>query len=244
VSTETANTPQNNSSRFVLLGVLLVGMIAMALVLAGSLSRSTSAAVPTEQWEGVTALEPGEPVVNFTLTNQDGQPVTLDDIKGKVTLLYFGFTHCPDVCPATMDNFKRIHQELGNQAEQVQFVFVSVDTERDTPEVIKTFLQERGVSDFVTGLTGAEADVRGMGVPFGLWFEINHAAETNEAHDHMALTDEPTPSDANADLTGGDHGGVNHTTLTYLIDRKGEIRVLYSSTTPADVILQNLRLYL
>lgn len=76
----------------------------------------------------------------LSLTDQYGQPRTLADFKGKVTLVFFGFTQCPDVCPATMAELAQIKAKLGADGNRVQGVFVTLDPERDTPELLKAYM--------------------------------------------------------------------------------------------------------
>ena len=77
---------------------------------------------------------------DFTLTNQAGQPVRQADFHGRVMLVFFGFTHCPDICPVTVATLSKAMEQLGAQADQVAPVFITVDPERDTPQVMKDFL--------------------------------------------------------------------------------------------------------
>lgn len=208
-----------------MLRTLMLVLIALLLAAAAFLfmARFGGALVrpaPTPQIEGVTSVDPPIIMPNFTLTDQAGQPLSLSDLKGKLTLLFFGFTYCPDVCPTTLDTFKRIRRELGDQAQDVQFAFISVDGTRDTPERLSEYLQERGVSDFVTGLTGPEDEVRQIGQPFGLFFEVNPG--TAELENYL----------------------VDHSTPVYLLDRDGNLRTLYSFGTTPEIIAQNIRLYL
>ena len=76
----------------------------------------------------------------LSLTDQFGQPRTLADFKGKVTLVFFGFTQCPDVCPGTMAELAQIRAKLGADGKRVQGVFVTLDPERDTPELLKAYM--------------------------------------------------------------------------------------------------------
>ena len=151
---------------------------------------------------------------------QFGEQVALEDLEGKLALMFFGYTHCPDFCPATLDEFKRIREDLGDRAGDVQFVFVSVDGERDTPEVMRDYLAVRGVDDFVLGLTGPEDDVRALGQPLGVFFERN--TSSGSAAGYL----------------------VDHSTHSFLLDRNGDVRVVYSFTTPPDVIADTIRPYL
>jgi len=93
------------------------------------------------------------PDLAFTMTDvQTGQDVTARDFSGKVTLLYFGYTNCPDVCPFTLYNLERIFKAMGNAGAQVQVLFVTVDPDRDTPAILKQYCGLYGTN--VIGLRG------------------------------------------------------------------------------------------
>ena len=79
---------------------------------------------------------------DFTLTDGDGKPFSLSDLKGKVVILSFGYTHCPDVCPTELLTYSDTLKQLGDQAKDVKVVFVSIDPERDTPEVISKYVKQ------------------------------------------------------------------------------------------------------
>ena len=208
----TAGTTRN-PSRIALLALLAVAALGFA-------ACATATPEPTPMIEGITAVEPPLVPDNFTLVDQSGADVSLSDLNGKLTLLFFGYTHCPDFCPNTLDEFKRIRILLEDDAADVQFVFISVDGARDTTERMADYLKVRGVEDFVIGLTGDEADVQAAGQPFGLFFERNG-----------------TTTSATAYL-------VDHTTQSYLLDRNGQVRVVYSYTVEPDAIANNIRQYL
>jgi protein SCO1/2 len=77
---------------------------------------------------------------NLSLPDQNGQPRSLTDFKGKVVVVFFGYTQCPDVCPATMAELAQIKKAMGKDGDRIQGVFVSVDPERDTPEILKSYM--------------------------------------------------------------------------------------------------------
>jgi protein SCO1/2 len=115
----------------------------------------------------------------FTLTNQDGRQVTERDFAGRYRLIYFGFTHCPDVCPTDLavigQALRRLEKDHPEQAARVAPIFVSVDPERDTPAVLKEY-----VSAFhprLVGLTGTPAQVAAMIKSYGA-YGVKEAAET------------------------------------------------------------------
>ena len=77
---------------------------------------------------------------DFSLTDHNGQVRTLADFRGQVVAIFFGYTHCPDVCPTTLADFAAALQQLGDRAERVQVLFVTVDPQRDTPEMLREFV--------------------------------------------------------------------------------------------------------
>jgi protein SCO1/2 len=130
--------------------------------------------------------------------------------------MLFGYTHCPDVCPLTMLNYKKIKESLGEQADQITFVFISVDGERDTPEVMKDYLG-RFDPAFI-GLTGDEETLLRMGGDYDLRF---------------AKSVDPSGSTENY--------LVEHNSTTYLIDKDGKLVALYLYGTEADVIAEDIQ---
>jgi len=94
---------------------------------------------PTELIDaGIILLPQSRTVADVTMTNQDGQPVQLDDLKGKWSLLFFGYTYCPDICPTTLAQLRQVKSELPKEAvDRLQVVLVSVDPNRDTPNQLK-----------------------------------------------------------------------------------------------------------
>lgn len=104
----------------------------------------------------------GQPSVGgpFQLVDQDGRAVDQTLLDGKWSLVFFGFTWCPDYCPTTLQMLEATKQALGDRADRVQIVFISVDPERDTPQALKDYLSADGFPDGVIGLTGTPAQVR------------------------------------------------------------------------------------
>ncbi len=109
-------------------------------------------------------IDPPRQLQNFTLTDQAGRLMHLSDLRGRVALVFFGYTNCPDLCPAAMSNFTVIKKDLGDAAPKVTFVFISVDGKRDTPEVLTRFLA-RFDPTFI-GLTGNENYVSQIALDF------------------------------------------------------------------------------
>lgn len=103
----------------------------------------------------------GQPLVGgpFTLTNQDGQVVTEKILNGKWSLVFFGFTYCPDYCPTTLGVLNAVQERLGDKAKDLQIVFISIDPERDTPQMLKDYLSSDGFPKGLIGLTGTPEQV-------------------------------------------------------------------------------------
>lgn len=146
---------------------------------------------------------------NFTLTGANGQPVSLSDFRDKVVVLYFGYTFCPDVCPTTLSDMKQVMQMLGNKADDVQFIMISVDPERDSPEKLAEY-----VANFdprFIGLTGTPEDVLAAATPYGVIFE---------KHEGSAATGYL----------------VDHTATLNVIDKNGRLRLLFPfDADPKDI---------
>ena len=109
-----------------------------------------------EQTAQVADTGTGQPTVGgpFTLTNQDGQVVDQTILNGKWTLVFFGFTYCPDYCPTTLGVLNAVQERMGDKAKDLQIVFISIDPERDTPKLLKDYLSSDGFPKGVIGLTG------------------------------------------------------------------------------------------
>jgi protein SCO1/2 len=158
-----------------------------------------------------------EPVAvpDFTLTDENGQPFSLSEQRGNVVLLFFGYTSCPDVCPTTLGTWRRIHQALGEDAQRVRFVFVTVDPERDTIERLGMHVNAFN-PDFV-GLTGPQSDLEAVYDIFGVVYE--------------------------KDTSSGSAMGylVNHTATTFVVDTEGRWRLRETFGTEVDDIVHDIR---
>lgn len=132
----------------------------------------------------------------FTMQSSAGGAFTEQDLKGKPTMMFFGYTFCPDVCPTTLFEATNWRKELGLTNDDVRILFVSVDPERDTPETLNTYLASFG-QDLV-GLTGTQEQVDDMKKTFGIFGE---KVETEGASDYL----------------------VNHTATLFLLDAEGNL---------------------
>ncbi|HEY4584901.1 MAG TPA: SCO family protein [Brevundimonas sp.] len=114
-----------------------------------------------QQAAQTTDAATGQPLVGgpFTLTDQDGQVVDQSILEGKWSLVFFGFTYCPDYCPTTLGVLNAVQERMGDKAKDLQIVFISIDPERDTPQMLKDYLSSDGFPEGVIGLTGTPEQV-------------------------------------------------------------------------------------
>jgi protein SCO1/2 len=158
------------------------------------------------------------PAPDFTLPHgQDGQ-FSLSGQRGRVVLIFFGYTHCPDVCPTTLATYKQIHDRLGKDAERVAFVFITVDPARDTPEVVARYAA--AFNPAFTGLSGDEQQLASVWKDYGVYHKI--VTPSNGSSDRGVYT-------------------VEHSSQTYLVAPDGSLFLTYSYGAPVDDILQDLR---
>ena len=196
---------------------LAIGIAALALHLLQAklfAPDSTSVVSPHPNFDGIIVIDPPLPMADFTLTNHIGEPTSLDNLRGKHTLLALGFLHCPDICPITLDELGRVREMLGAAAAQTQFVFVSVDGARDTPDALRHYFDFREMNDII-GLTGADNEVRNLGETLGLAFEIGEES------------------------AGGGYT-VNHSAGAYLLDAEGRWIRRYQFGVPARAIADDM----
>jgi protein SCO1 len=141
----------------------------------------------------------GAPYANsLNLPDADGRMRSLADFKGRVTLVFFGFTQCPDVCPSTLGEIASVKQELGPAGADVQAVFVTVDPERDTPEVLKAY-----VAAFDPGFVALRGSLE----------------QTREAAKHFKVFFEQRPGKTPQSYT------IDHTAAAFVFDRQGRVRL-------------------
>ncbi len=161
-----------------------------------------------------TVIQSPDRVPDFTLDASSGGRVSLSDLRGKVVLIYFGYTFCPDACPTTMAELKKVPPALGRSADDVQVVMISVDPQRDTPEVLREYLAHFDPS--FLGLTGTDAEILAAATPLGIYYS---AHEGSPATGYL----------------------VDHTTSVLAIDREGYLRIIYSFETPGEAIAEDMR---
>jgi cytochrome oxidase Cu insertion factor (SCO1/SenC/PrrC family) len=186
---------------------LLAGIIAALTLFPETVERL----VPDRKTITVGKASIGGP---FKLTNQDGEPVTERSYKGDYLLVFFGFTYCPDICPAALQVVSQAMEKLGPKAKRLRPLFISVDHERDTPEQLKLYM-----SNFhprIVGLTGSAE-------------QIDAAAKAYRAYYRKvkdpSLTDEYT---------------MDHSAFLYLMSPDGEFITHFTHVTPVDKLVARL----
>ncbi len=151
---------------------------------------------------------------NFALADPSGKLRTLDEFKGRVVVVFFGFTQCPDVCPTTMAELAQIRQSLGADGERLQGIFVTVDPERDTPELLDAYVKNFDPS-FVA-LRGDLAQTQAVAKEFKVYF---------------------------AKVTGRNAGSytIDHTAGSYVFDAKGRVRLFLRHGTGGSAVAADLK---
>jgi len=142
-------------------------------------------------------FDPPHPAPDFQLQGSDGRPLSLAAFKGRVVLLFFGFTHCPEVCPTTLATLAQVRKQLGADAARLQVVYITVDPERDSVQRMAAYL--RGFDTGFIGGTGTEAQLAAVRQRYGV---------------HMKR------------IPMGGSYGVDHGTSVYVIDREGKLRAM------------------
>jgi protein SCO1 len=178
----------------------------LCMVLLGTLAcnRAASAKLPVLPIGG-----------DFALTDHNGQHFDLSSLRGKAVVILFGYTSCPDACPTTLSKLSSVYRRLGDDAKRVKVLYISVDPQRDTPEVLKTDLGSYQVD--ALGLTGTKPEIDKVVALYGAEYEIV-----------------PMPNSA-ARYT------VAHTTTLYALDAAGRARIEFPYEATVDQIVAGLQ---
>lgn len=152
---------------------------------------------------------------SLDLTGHDGKRHTLADFKGKVVLVFFGYTQCPDVCPTTLARFAQVAKELGPDADSMQVVFISVDPERDTQDLLAKYVPA--------------FDPRFLGL-FG------DAQETARTAKEFKVLYQKQPGKTEQSYT------IDHSAGTYVFDKAGRVRLFLRHEAPIEDVVHDLRL--
>ncbi len=186
---------------------LLIGVVAAGVIFFSQ----------PDSFRGTTYAEPYPVAPEFELTGAAGTDFQLREMRGKVVALFFGYTSCPDICPTTMAELNQALEKLGDKAEQVQILFVTVDPQRDSPQRVQEYVNHFN-PDFI-GLSGSGADLAKVWNEYGVFVEM---------------------------VDGGSAAGylVNHTARVTLIDQEGNLRVSLPFDAPVEDVVHDLDLLL
>lgn len=183
--------------------MILWGAVALGLVVVLALAMGSGAFRPKPQVADV-----GGP---FALVDQTGRPVTEKVLKGQWSMVFFGFTYCPDICPGTLQNLMRVKDQLGSNGKDVRIVFISVDPGRDRPQAIRDWLEANGAPEGTLGLTGTPEQV----------------AQAVKAYRAVAIKVGEGP-----DYT------MDHSTVVYLMNPEGQFDRALPYRLPDEIVTQ------
>jgi protein SCO1 len=158
-------------------------------------------------------IDPPLQAPDFQINDQNGNAFRLSQQEGKVVLLFFGYTHCPDVCPLTLYDYKRIREALGERSNDVRFVFITVDPERDTPETLKIYL--RNFDQEIVGLSEDRSMMENV------WNDYDVSQIIRE-------------------VDGAAGYMVDHTARVYVIDKSGFLRMTYPFGYDVEKIVEDI----
>jgi protein SCO1 len=172
------------------------------------------AACTAPQFHGV-AIDPPEPAAELDLADSTGARFRLSDARGNVVLIFFGYTHCPDICPTTLADWRKVADLLGTDVVRVRFVFVSVDPERDEVAAVQRYAHR--FSPHIRGFTGSRARIDAL---LARW--------------HLAAYRDGAPTDTISYL-------VAHPAHVFVVDRQGQLRLLHKAGLTPTQIASDIR---
>lgn len=150
---------------------------------------------------------------DFELTRAGGARVHLRDYRGRAVLLFFGYTHCPDVCPTGLYNLKGALEKLGDAADQVQVIMVTVDPERDTPDALEQYV--RYFHSRFVGLSGSAQEIAKIARQYRVHYQKDSSPSAG--------------------------GRVSHSAYIYLLDRRQQVRAVFGASASAVEIVDGVR---
>jgi protein SCO1/2 len=168
------------------------------------------------EWRG-TAVLPAKDIPAFTFLDSTGAPVRVAPATGLATLVFFGYTHCPDVCPTTLSDWVRVKKALGSDTSRTRFLFVTVDPERDSPAIVARYTAQFD-SAFV-GLSGDSATTAGIQRAFGV---ASSKEKSSSAEGYL----------------------VGHSSQVFLVDDHGQLRVSYDYGAGWDAMSADIKMLL
>jgi protein SCO1/2 len=193
--------------------LLRAARLVVCALVAGALVAACERDAPKFQLTDITGVPFGK---KLELTDHNGKRRTLEDFKGKVVALFFGFTHCPDACPTTLAELSAVARELGPEADRMQVLVVTVDPERDTPDVLRQYVPS--FNPAFLGLHGTAEETTATAKEFKVFFQK-----------------QPLP--------GGSYT-VDHSAGVFVFDTAGRLRLFGQYGAGAKALLHDIRLLL
>jgi len=179
----------------------------------GAMTLATLTAAPALAWTS-TDVSGALPALDFTMTRaSDGKTVTAADFHGKVAILFFGYTSCPDICPTTLMNAATMLKSLGPRADDVRFLFVTVDPGRDKLDALKQYTES--FAPQIVGLRGTPDQLAALAKRYRVAYSVTPASD---GHDYE----------------------VTHSTAAYVFDRSGEVKLLFTDLAAPNAKLDGM----
>lgn len=172
---------------------------------------------PQQDWR-LNNIQGHLPDLEFNMVSDRGTPVTARDFKGYIIIVFFGYTHCPDICPTTLAKLTQVLNELGPDADQVKVLFISVDPRRDDPRSMHAYVDAFDARH-VVGLSGSDKQVEQLAKRYRVAYQVAHV--------------EP---DGNYEVT--------HSAAVYFLDREGHARLIATADDAAEKMVHDVRLLL
>jgi protein SCO1/2 len=184
----------------------------VATLLAGALALAGCA--PSKPAFNAVDITGADYARELALTDAAGKKRTLAEFRGKLVVVFFGFAQCPDVCPTTLSDYAQVRQKLGADGDKLQVIFVTVDPERDTPQVLAAYLPN--FDPGFIGLTGTVDEIKAAAREFKVFYQ-------------------KVPGKTETSYT------IDHTAGSYVFDRDGRIRLFVKHAAPVDSIVADLK---
>jgi protein SCO1/2 len=187
------------------------GPVSLSAIGSLTLAACTGSGAPHFNGVDITGVEYAR---DFSLKDSDGIMRTLADFRGKVVVVFFGYTHCPDVCPTTLSDLAQVRQQLGTDADKLQTIFVTVDPERDRPDFLKGYMQPFGPR--TVALVPMPAQLPLVAQDFKVYYK-------------------------KVEGTGPDDYSMDHSASPYVYDPLGRLRLLERFGTPVPAMASDVK---
>ncbi|MCD6034380.1 MAG: senC [Rickettsiales bacterium] len=210
---------KNSAVRLVTFLLIAAAFVLVAYLYLGKAGEKISTATETH----TEATTEGTPAIGgaFSLTNQRGEAVSNETFKGKYMLVYFGFSHCPDVCPVDLAVITQAMEKLGEEGKQIQPIFITVDPERDTPEQLATYATN--FTPTLQALTGTKEQIKAAIDAYKVYATKAAAQAKEEAGGKV------------------DEYSMNHSAFTYLMGPDGNYITHFAHDTAPDAMVEGIK---